>query len=811
MGRGAFVNEECLFRDTPVQFSTVADEDCTVWAISRQSMKDLEAHDPHLAAAILRNILRVSAVVRDRLEREVSAIESYNAHSEFGIGGTQQSMTATTSSKGLGTKMLAQIRDMDQEDHDIVNKEDGSLMQVTGAGTHHSHHFRHMGGVLNAVGPSGQANYDSPPNSPRVAASRGRRGSRAGRTFAAMDWRAVRPHLSAAQRQDAIDCFLFHSVLQEIHEDEAGSGGVGPIDVEAVSRADPKTLEALAHPDILPELILAGAPPDIVQAVANYKDKVVAKKKQAAAAAAHLPEKGGAEKTHFTDDALFTSSSAGAASAAAAMMMLGRRRSGTLDTLATLRRPKTIRELEDYAEKEAEEIAKMEIAAQYLSGGAGQLSPPSLQQNHNQQRPAQKTKTTMSPKRSNIKLGSDHRRISLDELQRAVMDLGLFPTAAEVRAMHATLGPHGHTRAESKAFEDGADLDEFLEMVTVLSLKRVSKENIVRLHTLFVAHADKETGTKLSRKGLSDLMVTLNHPEDEVELEFLMKEWDLDAVGYLDFDAFVSIVSHVLKSEELDELVERDFLHLCGQDVGSDTSTIMSSPEKIAVTAADVVRTARRLGVMVDQDLAEEMIFDADESGTGKLSLDSLIACIEAVGIDEEIVDAGGGGDDDGADAARTSPPITRSILADVSGAKGDLETSSPPRLSLSDSVASRPSAASSPASAASLASPRVGLGSENGTGSSGLGSLRDAGRVGSGTKEGPPSTASLEGRTSPKMTMRTAVRRVMSSRKSLAERRQQRATLSIVTATGETAGTAPVFISPVRQSASKSGGGGSS
>ena len=69
MGRGAFVNEECLFRDA-VQNSTVADEDCIVWAISRQSMKELEAHDSNLAAEILRNILRASSAVRERLKEK---------------------------------------------------------------------------------------------------------------------------------------------------------------------------------------------------------------------------------------------------------------------------------------------------------------------------------------------------------------------------------------------------------------------------------------------------------------------------------------------------------------------------------------------------------------------------------------------------------------------------------------------------------------------------------------------------------------------------------------------------------------------
>jgi len=40
---------------------------------------------------------------------------------------------------------------------------------------------------------------------------------------------------------------------------------------------------------------------------------------------------------------------------------------------------------------------------------------------------------------------------------------------------------------------------------------------------------------------------SLGHPEDEVELEKLMHDWDIKGQGSLDFDAFISIVSSTLK------------------------------------------------------------------------------------------------------------------------------------------------------------------------------------------------------------------------------------------------------------------------
>lgn len=48
MTRGAFINDECLFLDLPVAFSVVANQRCVLWAITRASMKRMEAHDPHL-------------------------------------------------------------------------------------------------------------------------------------------------------------------------------------------------------------------------------------------------------------------------------------------------------------------------------------------------------------------------------------------------------------------------------------------------------------------------------------------------------------------------------------------------------------------------------------------------------------------------------------------------------------------------------------------------------------------------------------------------------------------------------------------
>lgn len=339
-----------------------------------------------------------------------------------------------------------------------------------------------------------------------------------------------------------------------------------------------------------------------------------------------------------------------------------RKRRGTIDALHELRRPKSLRVLELNAEMDAGQVEASEVSLleSIMRAHTNGRSPNEAYKSGDAKAIAEKfARMTSSPVgtpssgptspkrpgspalRHDLKLGNMHRRLSLEELQRAVMDLGFFPSAAEVRQMHETLGPHHEIRVDSNDFGAGVDLDEFLEMITVLSLKRMTERELYGLHALFLEHADVKNngvqdGMQLSREALGKLMKSLNHPEDEVELEFLMHEWDLEGRGFLDFDAFVSIVSHVLKSEELDEHIERDFLTLCGE---MDVNHPSASQQRCAVVAGDIVRRARALGVVVDHRLAEEMIFDADEDGTGKISLDELILTLETVHIAENVDD----------------------------------------------------------------------------------------------------------------------------------------------------------------------------
>jgi len=438
MRRGAFFNEECLFLDRPVSYSSIADEDCVVWAIDRTNMKDLEAHDPFLAAEILRNVLRVSSLARMRLEREVSALE------------TSTLKSGKNATKGLGQSILAQIspkfRNVDQEE------------------LRRSHQFQHIS--VDGLSKTIELKHEA--------------------KIKVLDHQ---PHLSRPKQKDVMDCFMYHSSSAEEHNKQ---------DKRGLGRAQ------------------------FFSTVTNHESRE------------------------------------------------------SLDT-------------------ENNSAGSLRVNENSYYGNAAE------------------------------------RRIRIKELQKAVMDLGFFPTVDEIQMMHNTLGPSMIQRISSQEHEHGADIQEFIKMIEVLSFAEISQEQRQLLSVLFNKYSDNDN--HLWRDGLARLMKELGHPEDELELEMLMHEWDGQQQGYLDFGDFISIVAQVIKSEELDEKVERDFLIVCGR-LASEIPTIKKNLQKSMhthITSSDLIRAGRARGMPINPEIAEEMIFDASETSEMMVSLSELIATIETV------------------------------------------------------------------------------------------------------------------------------------------------------------------------------------
>lgn len=223
------------------------------------------------------------------------------------------------------------------------------------------------------------------------------------------------------------------------------------------------------------------------------------------------------------------------------------------------------------------------------------------------------------------------QRLDLKELQQAVMDLGFFPTEDEVEEMHKTLGSAAKTRVIGDKYLDGADVEEFVRMIEVLSLAPLSRKQLQSLRNIYDKHCDKEG--RLQREDLSNLMNALGHPEDELELEMLMYEWDVNQKGYLDFDGFISLVAHVMKAEELDQQVENDFLTICGEDfeeIQHKKENLLNSVN-FSISPQDIIHFCHSNDILLDAHIAEEMVFDACESGNGCVGLGEFITTMETV------------------------------------------------------------------------------------------------------------------------------------------------------------------------------------
>jgi len=186
--------------------------------------------------------------------------------------------------------------------------------------------------------------------------------------------------------------------------------------------------------------------------------------------------------------------------------------------------------------------------------------------------------------------------------------IGLFPTLEELQKMHESLTRSRRTTtvAGSTAKSGKVDLEEFIHMVEILTIAKLSQSQRIHLVRLFDQFSEdmvpddgletidinspigigppsfrsvkrfsisedragmSEKPTKgLKREGLSELMKALGHPASEVEQEYMMHEWDVDDTGYISLDSFISMVATVLKTEELDTMVEQDFLRMAGND-----------------------------------------------------------------------------------------------------------------------------------------------------------------------------------------------------------------------------------------------------
>jgi SulP family sulfate permease len=222
--------------------------------------------------------------------------------------------------------------------------------------------------------------------------------------------------------------------------------------------------------------------------------------------------------------------------------------------------------------------------------------------------------------------------IPMNLAQRAIMDLGLFPTMPELKKMHKVL-------KQSKA--ERVDINEFLKIVSCLTLAELSEAELATLHSMFIKFGQEYAGEiHLSKDALKSLMDDLGHPEDEIELNCIMEEWDFMQTGFITFDAFISVVSTYLMLERLDEEMERDFLTMCGYSEDEIENVETGSLSQKSVTAESLIACSKTFGkdrgVNINTEVAEEMIFDSDCSKADmRVTFEELVTTLEMVGPDE--------------------------------------------------------------------------------------------------------------------------------------------------------------------------------
>jgi len=251
---------------------------------------------------------------------------------------------------------------------------------------------------------------------------------------------------------------------------------------------------------------------------------------------------------------------------------------------------------------------------------------------------------------------ASQKLLDLGNVQKALMDIGLFPTVKNLRQIHNRLmSDRGVSDASPVRIK--IDEPEFIEIVGMLTLAKLSNSQFEGLHSLFLNHAISMTDTEtnkdvlaLTREELKLLMAEIGHPEDEVELDCIMHEWDLNSKGYLVFDSFISVVATFMKIESHDVQMEEDFLRLCGltdEEIKAENS---EAKKEHKITKETLIIAQQRHGDKYSKfspEVAEEMVYDADlDRVDGNVSLDEFVNAIEMVGASElEEVAGSTGGD----------------------------------------------------------------------------------------------------------------------------------------------------------------------
>ena len=111
------------------------------------------------------------------------------------------------------------------------------------------------------------------------------------------------------------------------------------------------------------------------------------------------------------------------------------------------------------------------------------------------------------------------------------------------------------------------------------------------------------------------VMRALGHEPTQAELKKLVQESDRDNTGQLDFDGYLNII--------LNKMAERP-----GEEDLGKAFRLFDDGGKGRIDFGDLKRIAGQIGEQIDDDEIQDMINEADRSGTGEISQDDFVKII---------------------------------------------------------------------------------------------------------------------------------------------------------------------------------------
>jgi Ca2+-binding EF-hand superfamily protein/CRP-like cAMP-binding protein len=620
MTRGAFVNEDSLYLDMPVPHTIVADRDSTVISITREKLKQMEAENPEIAIQIMRTVLMHTATIRNTLEMEVNAVD----HWEEVKTQRMQAKLVSANSSGMGlTQMMSDYEFFSPEQIDLHVKSVGY--------DENQHYFHHL--QLPEVETTTVASCQTDTN------------------LESSDKLSDRPtlHLSGHMVDTVTECFQRHvsksTATAKYKSDRFGLFGKlrakqaqKRLDDGQSGQNEMKTSKAamknLAMENFLKQNHLSEYLTDLKKRGYDIVDDLLL------AEEAEIDELASSLKQNQSDAVM-----------------------GSI-TPHKRRFISRVNEMRNYVSSSDSnnDITNETSGNHYGIKNGAKPTTPSSSRNY------------IAP---NV--------LTLYETLEALMDLGVFPTKKEIAsfidylknddstlnefsqrtvslniAAKAAVVSASKQASEMALSSDLVDPDfvpsaglivteaQFLQLVEMLELKPLTTSQINYFRNIFYEFADFDGA--LSSESLGHLMASIGHPESPLELQQLVRRWDIDGKGHIDFDNFVSMISCFLKKEEIEQEVEQDFakfaLAISNEDdeekIDKDGNISKTTPtgrsyrrgkvnEDSVITVENILNLFRSLKIDITLDDAEEMIFEGDYNEDKSITFHEFVDLITLI------------------------------------------------------------------------------------------------------------------------------------------------------------------------------------